>query len=174
MLRLPANLRKELKKTIGPLFTGSEEEIFQGLRSLVDEINPPMLIAVGDVTAKNLVLWGFNPDILIVDGRVERKNVRPLLVEGFRSVKVYNPVGCISDEAWKAIEEAIQGREKTLILVEGEEDLLSLVAIILAPENSIVAYGLFGRGLTAVIVNSESKERCWNVISSMERIENEF
>ena len=52
-----------------------------------------------------------------------------------------NPQGTITKEAVAAIKEAIDKNEHTHIVVDGEEDLLTLIAVLYAPENSFVVYG---------------------------------
>ena len=53
-----------------------------------------------------------------------------------KNVYVANPQGTITEEAIAAIKAALETNEHTHIVVEGEEDLLTLIAVLYAPENS--------------------------------------
>ena len=50
------------------------------------------------------------------------------------------------------------------IVVDGEEDLLTLPAILFAPPNSLVLYGHWQHGIIAVEVDEEMKEKIWKII----------
>ena len=63
-----------------------------------------------------------------------------------KTVYVDNPQGTITQEAIVAIKEALERNEHTHIVVDGEEDLLTLIAVLYAPENSFVVYGQPYRG----------------------------
>jgi hypothetical protein len=53
-------------------------------------------------------------------------------------------------------------------VVEGEEDLLTLVAVVEAPENSLVVYGQPREGLVVVKVDEKIKKRVKEIVDSME------
>ena len=53
------------------------------------------------------------------------------------------------------------------MLVEGEEDLLTLVAVLKAPENSLVVYGQPHEGVVAVKVDKAIKEGIRKIIAAM-------
>ena len=54
------------------------------------------------------------------------------------------------------------------VLVEGEEDLLTLVAVLEAPEGSLVVYGQPHDGVVAVKADKKTKERVQQVVEAME------
>jgi uncharacterized protein (UPF0218 family) len=53
--------------------------------------------------------------------------------------------------------------------VEGEEDLLTLVAMAVAPLGSFVIYGQPGEGLVVVEVDDAAKNRAWCFLEGMRR-----
>jgi uncharacterized protein (UPF0218 family) len=53
------------------------------------------------------------------------------------------------------------------VLVEGEEDLLTLVAVLKAPENSLVVYGQPHEGIVAVRVDKTTKEKVRQIVETM-------
>ena len=65
-------------------------------------------------------------------------------------------------EAWNAIKQAMKNRE-AVILVEGEEDLLALPAIIESPNYAFVVYGQPSQGLVVVTTTpaTRSQIRTW-------------
>ena len=52
------------------------------------------------------------------------------------SIHVKNPLGTITKEAVCAVKTALEKNEHIHIVVDGEEDLLALIAVLYAPENS--------------------------------------
>ena len=56
------------------------------------------------------------------------------------------------------IEKSILTNEKAAIKIIGEEDLLTLPAILLAPLGSAVLYGISGTGMIKVVVTEEKKK----------------
>jgi uncharacterized protein (UPF0218 family) len=52
-------------------------------------------------------------------------------------------------------------------LVEGEEDLLTLIAIMEAPNNSIIVYGQPYEGIVAVKVTQEKKTEISEILKAM-------
>ncbi|HDM88464.1 MAG TPA: DUF359 domain-containing protein, partial [Candidatus Bathyarchaeota archaeon] len=82
-----------------------------------------------------------------------------------------NPAGTITGESWKTIERAINCSGKTKVIVDGEEDLLTLVAVLSAPDGSIVIYGQPKRGVVVIEVNEKIKQRFHEIISEMKRWE---
>jgi len=55
------------------------------------------------------------------------------------------------------IQESMQGGEKIKIIVEGEEDLATLPAILYSPPGSAVVYGQPNEGSVLVDVTAEKK-----------------
>ena len=120
------------------------------------------------VTA-NALRFGLEPWAAIVDGRAMRKPLpsypKPPLR---RKLVLYNPPGTISDEAWAIVGSAVR-EGNTLVLVDGEEDLLALLAIALGPEEAIVIYGQPGRGVVLVEINENSKRLVRDIIKKMKK-----
>lgn len=140
-LMLPDALRNELAQPLGIIRTGSQiRASFQAHRS-------DTLITVGDLTTKTILSEGITPALMIVDHRVGRRPynaLKPLIEEhGFRRIAVVSGPGYISQEAVHAITESLEHPEgsHTVIEVDGEEDLLALIAIREAPLGSVVFYG---------------------------------
>jgi len=54
-------------------------------------------------------------------------------------------------------------------LVEGEEDLLTIVAVLCAPENSLVVYGQPHEGIVVVKVTEKTRETMRHIVDAMEQ-----
>jgi hypothetical protein len=55
------------------------------------------------------------------------------------------------------------------IEIDGEEDLASLVCIVTAPMGSLVIYGVPGKGMTVVTVDSRTKAWSQKALDRMKR-----
>jgi uncharacterized protein (UPF0218 family) len=58
-----------------------------------------------------------------------------------------------------------------LILVEGEEDLLTLPCIVESPDNALVLYGQPSEGLVVVSTNAEARQEASLILERMIREE---
>ena len=165
---LPLTLRRRLKKPLGVLIRGSFEETVKKFKQIAEVEKPPSIISVGDTVSKNLVENGIYPNLLIVDNRVMRKNITPVPLNADVEKHVKNPSGTITFEALNAIKEALEAGHKTKIVVDGEEDLLALCAILYAPENSFVVYGQPREGMVVVKATKQKKEEIVQILKAME------
>ena len=78
-----------------------------------------------------------------------------------------NPAGMIRKEVWPVISEAFKSRERVRLEVRGEEDLLALACIALAPEGAVVAYGQPGEGAVIVRVDRAARARVHDILRRM-------
>ncbi len=164
---LTPQLRKELKKPLGPLFQGSLDEIMTMLKILIGKEKPAKIVTIGDQVSQDLTDHAILPDILIVDNKIMRKEISPILATADRVINVTNPAGTITDEAWSAMEKAATDVNRTKIVVNGEEDLLTLVAILTVPDNSLICYGQPNEGVVAVKVTARLKQKACEIINAM-------
>jgi GTP-dependent dephospho-CoA kinase len=141
------------------------------MKELVRKEKPPRTISVGDVVSSNLHEHNIHPQLTIIDNKSLRNQNIPTkdLVE--KTVQVNNPEGTISKEAIIAIKEALKKKEHTHIVVDGEEDLLTLIAVLYAPENSFVVYGQPHSGVVVVKVTSEKKDSAEKFLKDMKTFE---
>ena len=165
--RLTSQLRKKLKKPLGILFQGSLEETIKMLKTLIEKEKPAKLVTVGDRVSQDLTDYSLLPDILIVDDKIMRKEIPPISATADQVINVKNPPGTITDEAWLVIEYAMRDPQRTKIVVDGEEDLLALVAILTVPENSLVLYGQPRKGVVAVKATPEMKQKVREIVKAM-------
>jgi len=153
---------------LGLLISGSSEHTAEKLKELIEDMRPGKIVTVGDGASESLTKEGIYPQVLILDNKIMRKPIAPIKVDTDQTLYLKNPPGTITDEAWQVIREALKQEKKVRIVVEGEEDLLTLVAVACAPENSVVIYGQPHEGIVVVKVTEETKEMVSKLIDEME------
>ncbi|MEM4069082.1 MAG: DUF359 domain-containing protein, partial [Thermoplasmatales archaeon] len=70
-------------------------------------------------------------------------------------------------------DEAIRSKGNTIIEVEGEEDLASIPAIVLAPDGAIVIYGVPDKGIAVYEVGEVLRKSVTDLISTIRSEEHE-
>jgi len=166
--RLTPELRKKLKKPIGALIQGSFNEIMKKLKDLVEKEKPPIVITVGDIVSKNLSENNMLPKLSIVDNKVMRRKIQPIALTVDKTFYVKNPPGTITAEALATIQQALKHDRRVKIVVDGEEDLLTLAAALYAPENSFVVYGQPLEGIVLVKATKQKKKEVIEILRNME------
>ena len=159
-------LRIKLKEPFGTLVKGSFDQTMAKMREIKAE-KPPKIVSVGDTVTKNLHDYQIPPDLSIIDNQCMRKKFQPITYAS-KAINVKNPQGTITREAVEAIKEALKSSEHIHIVVDGEEDLLTLVAVLYAPENSVVVYGQPYEGIVLVKVSPEKKAKATEFLKAME------
>jgi uncharacterized protein (UPF0218 family) len=159
-----------LKKPLGILIQGSFNETIARVKSMIENEKPSAIISVGDTVSKNLVENGVIPKLVIVDNKVMRKKSKPVTVPTEKIITAANPAGTITEEAITAIKEAIECCSNVKILVDGEEDLLTLIAVLYAPENSLVIYGQPYQGVVVINVTKEKRREIAEILKTMENV----
>ena len=165
--RLTPELRVQLKSPLGELIRGSAAETMKKLKKIIEQQQPPRIISVGDVVSKNMIHHNLSPQILIVDNTVMRDPIPPVDLKVHHTLHLKNLPGTLTDDAWSVIDLAMKHDQPTRILVDGEEDLLTLVAVLCAPNRSLVVYGQPHEGIVVVNVNRQNKERIKRIITQM-------
>ncbi len=159
-------LRVKLKEPFGILVKGSFDQTMAKMREIKNQ-NPPKIISVGDTVTKNLHDYKIPPDLAIIDNQCMRKKFQPTTYTS-KAVNVKNPQGTITREAVEAIKEALKSTENSHIVVDGEEDLLTLVAVLYAPKNAVVVYGQPYEGIVLVEVSPEKKAKASEFLKAMQ------
>lgn len=137
------------------------------LRRIIEESKPVKIIVVGDRVSENMVKSGLRLDLAVVDSKVMRKPIKPLIFSVNRTLHVSNPAGTLSDEACETMEEALSLEGRVRVLVEGEEDLLTLAAVLAASEGSLVVYGQPKQGIVVISVTGDSKKMVQKIVDRM-------
>jgi len=167
-LLLTEEQRQRLKEPLGQLIMGSASECNKALKSVQDQEKHRLLILVGDTISRNALGAGIRADVIVIDNKEMRGRAIEFTHGKARVFRTVNPQGTIDLLAWEAVAEAVQGGDGA-VLVDGEEDLLTLVAIIVAPVGSIVAYGQPAQGIVIVRVTAKKKNEIQALVDEMGR-----
>jgi len=163
-------LRAKLKEPFGLLIRGSFAETMDKMRNIVKIEKPPKIVSVGDTVSRNLHEHKLTPQLSITDNKRMRKRIKPRVFAGKNVVHVKNPQGTITEEAITAIREALESDEHVHIIVDGEEDLLTIIAVLHAPEKSLVVYGQPWEGIVVVKVTPEKKVGAMEILKMMKTV----
>jgi GTP-dependent dephospho-CoA kinase len=164
---LTARLRVFFKDPFGILIEGTPEQTMSKLLSWVETKKPPRIITVGDVVTQNLHDAGLAPQLSVIDYKSLRDQVLPKQATVEKTVYVNNPQATITQEAIEAVKEALEANVHTHIVVEGEEDLLTLIALLYAPEDAFVVYGQPYKGIVVSKATKERKEQVKGLLKEM-------
>ena len=164
---LTPQLRIKLKEPFGSLIQGTPEQTMAKMKELVEKEKPPKIISVGDIVSRNLHKYSIHPQLTIIDNISMRDQKMPQEAEVEKTVYVDNPQATITQEAVAAVKEALEGDEHTHIVVKGEEDLLTLIAVLYAPINAVVVYGQPNFGIVVVKVTSQKKAQAQEFLNAM-------
>ncbi|WP_144906489.1 GTP-dependent dephospho-CoA kinase family protein [Halobellus captivus] len=163
MLTLPKDLRGSFKDPLGPVYTDTE--------ALLAEAGEP-IIAVGDVVTYHLRRAGHSPSVAIVDGKTKREavdaEIREALADPEHRRDVENPPGALSESLLATLAAAVAADETVTIVVDGEEDLAALPAVLIAPLGATVVYGQPDEGMVRVAVTEDAKAEMRSLIERMD------
>ena len=171
-----------LRIPLGELYTGDPKEVWKNILKVYNNFdNVKKIITVGDIVSYNFVFYTKKiPDLMIVDGRSLRKEVDNIYKVFFKSLKskveqvmnsVTNPPGMITEEVIQDIKRAI-ANGKSLLIVNGEEDLCAIPAVMYAPLQSLLFYGQPEEGVVALFITEEIKEKFVKIFQEMEEYNN--
>ena len=160
-------LRTKLKEPFGRIIEGTPQETMGKMKEIVEKEKPSKIISVGDVVSRNLHKYNLHPELTIMDNISLRDQAMPQEDAVEKTVCVDNPQGTITQEAIFAVKKALESDEHTHIVVRGEEDLLTLIAVLYAPENAFVIYGQPYSGIVIVKVSREKKARVKEFLNAM-------
>jgi uncharacterized protein (UPF0218 family) len=163
-------LRAKLKEPFGMLIRGTFSETMSKLEIVVEREKPPKIISVGDTVSRNLHEHRMNPQLSITDNKCMRKRIQPRIFPKKSVIHVKNPPGTITEEAKTAIQEALESDRQVHIIVDGEEDLLALIAVLYAPEESLVVYGQPHEGIVVVKATPEKKAEAVEILEAMKTV----
>ena len=182
--KITPSVRKLLASPIGILHPGTISENLHKMKKWIKkQSNNPQFVCVGDVVSRGFMNDEFLSSYLkmcIVDEKTKRGEfqISANLVEYYIS-RVHNPPGFLRSSAIQEIQTQLKSSQKTLIIVDGEEDLLVIPVILHSPENFYVVYGqppvtdledAIPAGLVMISVNNETKAQVQNLLDQFEKL----
>ncbi len=162
------NTYVELTKKTRMLLSGSHGKILSG-KEFVELISKQKnyVITVGDMVTLTAIEAGIKPDMAIFDLKTERRKIdgKKIMLAYKNIDKSRNPPGKITRELYTVISKSLG--KKTGIKVSGEEDLAAPLCIALSNDNTIVAWGVPGKGINAIKVNETKRRHAVSIIKKM-------
>jgi len=168
VLVLSEQQRLWLKEPLGFLIRGSPATSSRALKELLSVESPPRLILVGDAVSRYSIQIGIKPDVIIIDMKEKRREATKFKHGADHVFTATNAPGTIELETWATIDEATK-KGSSIVVVDGEEDLLTLVAIMVAPLGSMVVYGQPDEGIVLVRVSFAKKKQIDEIIRAMQK-----
>ena len=161
-LTLPQGLRSHLQKPFGRI-----------MHIIPSDLSSSKIITVGDVTTEKFNKKRIGQKLSIVDFAVKRRKKFDRLeelgfIERIKTTSVNSPAGEITGELFKEILKSLADNERSVILVNGEEDLAVLPAILCASLGYEIYYGQPDEGLVQVLVNEQTKNRAKELINKFD------
>ena len=158
--------RGSVKAPLGQLLTGVPGETMVKLKLLIERDRPPVVITVGDIVSTETLKAGIPVNLRIVDYRSMREPVPRMSFPTENTYWAKNSAGGITMEAWQAVKRALEYGE-AVVVVDGEEDLLALPAIVESPNYAFVVYGQPSEGVVVVTVSSAMKKDVSAILKRM-------
>jgi len=127
-------------------------------------------IAIGDMVTYHLKKIGIIPSISVIDGKSQRKALKSDILQEITekdSQYALNEKGAIGRGAIEKLSNLlILGHTKApqQLFIQGEEDLLTLPAILLSPLGANVWYGQRRKGAICVKVTEKKKQKVYNLL----------
>jgi len=138
------------------------------LAEAITKEKPSKVCVVGDFTALQTLEYNIPVDLYVIDNQVMRRSIQVPLPERVNVYQACNPPGLITTESWNLIKKIAGEDSRSLLIVEGEEDLLTLAIIKFAPNDALVAYGQPHVGLVLVTVTAEKRKEIDAILDLME------
>lgn len=163
-LLMPSTLKSALEKPFGILLSSQEFE------TQAKKNRNGCVVGIGDRTVESLITLGVIMNLAVID-RLSRRKPHPwsqdheILLETYSKTTIQSGPGYISDTAlvwirgWGARNgEHLSGKTE-LLVIDGEEDLLTLPVAYYAPVGTVIYYGQPGQGVVRLEVTEEVKNR---------------
>lgn len=155
-----------------PLGIAISKEAPESIIKVRSEYENSFLITVGDVVTMNTIRYWRVPDLAFMDLKTRRTiSMGDVEIVGFdKVINIVNRPATLSIEVINAVRGAMRDAVNgihVLIQVDGEEDLLAIPAVLLAPRGSLVLYGLYTGYLIAIPITDEYKLAMLKLFSMM-------
>jgi pantetheine-phosphate adenylyltransferase len=173
ILTMPELLKGALRKPLGRIISSLDvlsDMAMGGLKVGLQDHGYTKHISVGDVITYNLKKMGITPSISVIDGMTRRKALNKTFIDAILEKDCSiapNKKGTIQVEAVTALYVLFtSGHNRAIkqLLIHGEEDLLTLVAILFSPLKSHVWYGQKDKGAVDVLVTENKKQTVYNLL----------
>lgn len=182
-LILPRNLREYLRQPIGQVIKGDDNkrlETASHAKKIIADLRPTLVVSVGDIVTRSSIAASLIPNIQIIDFKNRRKEIKSAIrhpkSEMVRQThkKILNQPGTINSQVAKAYQTSLKqyflNKKPQQIIIDGEEDLTALVAMLLSPLGSVVVYGQIDLGIIVVQITEEKKKEIEELLLKFDQV----
>lgn len=164
-LHITPALRKALKEPFGSLIKNPE------IWFKNQNFNSESIITVGDIVTKTFNEHNVGHKISVIDFFVAReKKFSDITEHGFtgreKVIDVVNPAGTLTKEVFTAFKNIYRNpiEKRSIMLVEGEEDLVVLPVILSTPLGTKIYYGQPNIGIVEILATEERKRQTYSIV----------
>ena len=177
---LPEFLKGDLRKPMGhilPSISALSEEYITKIKDTLSTYGSIYCCAVGDMVTFELKKRDIFHFISVIDSTTQRKALNKEILKDIIEIgcsNAKNEKGTIQKEAILELKKLFLKNElghigaTNQLHIQGEEDLLTLVAVLLAPLGGHVWYGQQGIGAIDVEVTEKMKDTVYNLLKRFE------
>ncbi len=166
VLVLDFEAKKKLKKPLGKLLYSAYEAVS---KAKIFRKAGGTVVTVGDRTTINFISNGLIPDLALIDGFELRSPAPKIRSDLFKSLfRVENPAGTLDTSISQTIQEGLS-TPPSLVYVDGEEDLLTLLVCTSAKEGTVVFYGQPKKGVVMIRLDSKTKKKFLSLLEDLSR-----
>lgn len=123
-------------------------------------------IAVGDTTLETFITNNWQYDLGVFDGKRQRKEEYSETLANLESMQTaYNKPGNIEQSVVITFKNWLHHKSFKHLFINGEEDLVAVVAVLLLPLGSYVYYGQPNQGIVESVVTEQLKSKFFEVLS---------
>ncbi|MEM3399450.1 MAG: GTP-dependent dephospho-CoA kinase family protein [Candidatus Micrarchaeia archaeon] len=164
MKKISEEMRQRLRKPFGELMDA---------KALAKKIGSgESIVCIGDESSYEVILSGIKPHVVVYDRKIKRMPVDERVrkaIDAFsaREYRVVNEPGTINDELIEVMRTVLNSRENSKVYVEGEEDLAALVAMMFAPDGTLIVYGQPNEGVVIVRVDDTMRKKAWEIFEDI-------
>lgn len=163
-LKITSTQRDQLKQPLGQILSVSQ------IQEFINQYQPITIAVVGDQTLKTFLATDINFNYGVFDGKTNRDTYLTIDLPDWTRYSAMNKNGTISHQAADEVRKLLTN-EKALLNIEGEEDLLTLVFVLLLPLKSLVFYGQPDEGVVAIEVNESNKDQWYRFLNMADKID---
>ena len=123
-------------------------------------------IVVGDSTLESFIKNKWKYSLGIFDGKCKREKFNSDILSSIKNLeKADNRPGWIESQAIEKIISWTQNKNFKHLFINGEEDLLAVIATILLPLGSYIYYGQPNKGMVELKISENVKEEFFKILS---------
>lgn len=166
-LVLPQLMREALRKPVDKLYPTIENFLET---NVIDE---NYLISIGDIATKKLHDKNIRQKVSVVDLLVRRKKKFESITDHISEqneeiLSITNPASHLTPSLFQSAKKTTHTSKKSIVFIDGEEDLAVLPFTLAAPLHSHILYGQPDEGVGVVTVTEEVKKRTKEIVEKFD------